>query len=1122
MLRGIARAYSHTHDGGRMLVTIVGERGSGRSRTLREIRSMTELAGALLLEPRLPAGSSDVVAAVARALREELGVRRSIGPLSPVDAADASEAPDDLAATLATTLTATAAVMPLVLLVDDIDDDPAAVVALAGLLQSVDAPWLAIMTSRQSTASAAAMVARSADAHTAELYCEHFDHESVTALLRALQREEPEALDVGWLVERTHGLPLLLREAIEAAMRCGALVLEDGRLRRADEIGRAADEYAAQLPLSVPEILSLSEPERAALATCALLGLTAPEALLERLAVTDTCLSRLARLRLVRRDNASVTFESRLVHEASLADARAKRIDERHAPVLAEIVPGAIDDGLRPPPGTIDLLVRTAPDEARRLELIGELLACASRLATANEYYQAALIMRSCYDAGVAITDDHDRLAAWFDQYVGVLHALGRVDEQRRVIDDFLRRHPAENATPALVPMVARAMLWRAEDLERSKLMQRAIEMLDAADVIIERVAEPELAASLRHRAVMGRARVYSVADRNDDALALLRRLLDEIDSDAHLPVAFDALLVFGRVADTPEQRAEAESRIEAMLDRFERDGRERLAVQMRAARIGLHTGDDDFDLREPEIREIVEQTKRCSLPRTETNAWVWLAMIHSERGEQREALRAIDHAIEARWRVGSIALWQLAMITRAQILMLDRRDDEALEAIAQVELDAETYGRPCRRFLIDVVKCIIAVRRGEWQSGTAGLAVLAETGNAERFDAVRETMLVVEGEILLHSHSIEREQARDYARRVLLEDPQDLDARRLLPVALAVVARAHDDAGTAARGRVGASDPLIQELGRRVTESVALWIERRAEANAEHALHLLRAHAPRALPAEDLAAIGARLPQGLAGPSWHHCEVQTLGSMRVIDATGAERGGRHFGQHKSDSKPKKMLAALAVAAIVGRRLKRERLIEMVWGESVAAETAVNNFHVTLSGLRQVVGDVVDFDGSSYMLNTSLVRVDALWMLALVDEAAAVQRAGLHYKSYDLLRQAIALVNGEFLDGIYDEWTDVAREIVRAKSRFARLRVAEIALARGESDVARREIGMLLDADPLDEEAEYLALSILRADGERLRALRELDRFTAALAAEYGTEPSARLRSLRGSIALAD
>lgn len=1115
LLRRVVQAFSTTLDGGRTMVTVVGERGSGRSRILREVSALPELVSALIIELRLDDGARDVATALERAIHDTLVLRRSFA-VSTLH----SGQPTALTTTAADWLSACGAVAPLVILVDDLDTDAQAGMALGGVLRSIDAPWLVIAACEPATAPSAMIAGRMAEARMLELSCERFDHETVAALLRALLAVEPEPCDVAWLVEKTHGLPLLLREAIEAAVYCGAFVEDGERLRRVDTIARASDEYTKLLPLSVPALQHLEAVERTALASAALLGERVPESLLEELSISDADLSTLMDWDLLRSDGETISFESALAHEAALAIARAESLDERHAATLLRLVPSAIDRGLRPPSVTIEALVRIVP-EADRARLVADLLDKAATLVSHNEYGYAGVLMAICNPLADVVIDDRVRIGEWFEQYVTVLYALGRSDEQRRAVEEFLQSNPIETAPPELVPAIVRAMLWRVEYFERGKLIEPALDLLDRVDGVIVSMGAGDDASALRNRAMMGRARIYSVAERHDEAFTVLRQLLDEIDIEAQLPVAFDALLVFGRAARTPGQHAEAEVRITAMLERFEREGRERLAVQMRAARLGLHTGDPDFDRFEPEIRTLLEQTRRVSLPRTETNTWVWLSFILADRGEYDEALLAIDRAIEIRRRVGSIALWQLAMITRAQILARARRDEEALSTIAQIELDAETYGRPLRRFLIDVTRCLVAIRRGECQGGAEALGELAEIGRAEGFAGVESSLLEAEGEMLLYTHAIDRDHARGYARRVLAIAPQSIGMRRLLPVALAIMARAHDDAATTARGRSGASDPIILELRRLVTESLSLWLERRAAANVEHALSLLRAHAPRALSADDLTPIDRRLPYRLDGPSWHHCDVQTFGTMRVTDAAGSERGGRHFGQHKSDSKPKKMLAALAVAAILGRRLKRERLIDMVWGESVAAEAAVNNFHVTLSGLRQVVGDVVDFDGVSYTLNTSLVRVDAIRLIAMVEEAMAFQRSGLLFRTYELLRQAMILAAGEFLEGIYDEWTDGARDLVRATIRTARLRIAEIALARGERGVARQEIGELLALDEFDEEAQFLHLSVFRAEGERMRALQEYDRFAERLLTEFESEPSIRLRSLRASL-LAD
>jgi DNA-binding SARP family transcriptional activator/tetratricopeptide (TPR) repeat protein len=1108
-LRGVAGAFHHVLDGARALVAIVGERGSGRTRALRECARLPELAGAAMLDVRLAPGSADMRSALARALHEKIVVRRALTQLRGDGIITAHDEQ------LATLLSSLGSVMPLVLLVDDLD--AAAYAAdLGALLSLVRVPWLLVATADETTATAATLAGRAADASVLELPCRPFDRPEIAALLRSMMVEEPAATDIAWLVERTGGLPLLVREALEAAIRAGTFVHKNGGLCRVDAIERADDTYSALLPHLVPAISALDGAAREALATLSLLGPVMPRDLALGAGIADGALADIVARGLVGDDGMTLRFAGRLAHAAALATARASRVDERCARTLVRIVPPALETGLGPPAHTLDLILREAGDGRSRVA--GALVTAARRLVDRGEFARGADLMRLCYDEVLDSGVEPSVEAAMFEQYAIALYSIGLASEHHELIERYLARHDETTAPAELLASLARALVWLAEHCERRRHIDAAVALLDRADAVVARMAPGAVASMVQSRAMLGRARVYSVAERKEEAAAVLCEILAHVDADTQTAIAFDALLILGRTAQTDEQRAEAERWLAAMLERFEREGRDRLAVQLRASRIGMRIDGMELDELEPEIRSLIEQTRQWSLPRTESNAWVWLSILLADRGETDDALQAIDRAIEIRWRVGSIALWQFAMISRAQILVLAQRDDEALETIAQIEADARLHDRPCRRFLLETCLARIEIRRGEWLADAhERLAALGAIGVAERFAGTEHSMLEVEGELLLRTFSIDRDSAREYARRVLASKPAGLAARRLFPTALAVLARAHDVA-VASRGRNGVSDPMLAELRRLVTETLSIWLGRRAYRNVAHALSMLRAHAPRALNADDLASVDLRMPSGLDGPSWHHCAVQTFGPLRVIDAAGNERGGRHFGQHKTDSKPKKLLSALSVAAILDRRLKRERLIDMVWGESVSHESAANNFHVTLSGLRQVVGDVVDFDGVSYTLNTRLVHVDAIRLIELVDEAFDFQRDGLLFRAYDRLREACALVHGEFLEGIYDEWTDGARDLVRAKVRAARLRVAEIALARAELDVVREEVAALLEADGFDEEAMYLQIAVLKSDGERLRAIREFDRFAARLAAEYGAQPSTRMRSLRASM----
>ena len=128
--------------------------------------------------------------------------------------------------------------------------------------------------------------------------------------------------------------------------------------------------------------------------------------------------------------------------------------------------------------------------------------------------------------------------------------------------------------------------------------------------------------------------------------------------------------------------------------------------------------------------------------------------------------------------------------------------------------------------------------------------------------------------------------------------------------------------------------------------------------------------------------------------------------------------------------------------------------------------------------------------------------------------------AGLASASIDDLRSAIALLGGEFLDGLdlpgcyrYQEWCLAEREAVSGL-RLAALS-ALIEQLPNEPEEALRYSRALVAADPLSEVGHASVVRILRDLGRRREALRHYDHARRVLHAELGVRPSGALEAAR-------
>lgn len=212
-----------------------------------------------------------------------------------------------------------------------------------------------------------------------------------------------------------------------------------------------------------------------------------------------------------------------------------------------------------------------------------------------------------------------------------------------------------------------------------------------------------------------------------------------------------------------------------------------------------------------------------------------------------------------------------------------------------------------------------------------------------------------------------------------------------------------------------------------------------------------------------------------------------------------------------------KVPALLAYLAVSGRTHQREALAGLFWGE-MPDVSATNNLRQALTNLRKLVGPYIDITRDSVAFNRSApysLDVEIFRdLLRLSSGQPLNQRAGL-------LRQALALYRGEFLEGFYvrdapdfEDWALVQRVQLRELALHGWDALTALLLNSGEFERAIDAAGHLLAMDPWREEAHRQRMLALARSGQFSVAMAQYQTCRDILRSEFDAEPSGETTAL--------
>ncbi len=235
--------------------------------------------------------------------------------------------------------------------------------------------------------------------------------------------------------------------------------------------------------------------------------------------------------------------------------------------------------------------------------------------------------------------------------------------------------------------------------------------------------------------------------------------------------------------------------------------------------------------------------------------------------------------------------------------------------------------------------------------------------------------------------------------------------------------------------------------------------------------------------------------------------EIILLGGLQI----------RQDGAPVANFMSSKAPALLAYLAVSGRPHQREALAGLLWGEMPDA-AAANNLRQVLSNLRKlfdpwllITRDTVAFNRAAPHFLDTTAFAD---LLRLSSGQPAGQRAGL-------LRQALALYRGDFLEGFYvrdapdfEDWALVERVRLRELALNGLDTLTLLLLESGDYPDAAEAAGRLLALDPWREETHRQLMLLHARQGRWSAALTQYDTCRKMLEKELGVQPALETSAL--------
>ncbi|WP_434441822.1 tetratricopeptide repeat protein [Lentzea sp. E54] len=198
----------------------------------------------------------------------------------------------------------------------------------------------------------------------------------------------------------------------------------------------------------------------------------------------------------------------------------------------------------------------------------------------------------------------------------------------------------------------------------------------------------------------------------------------------------------------------------------------------------------------------------------------------------------------------------------------------------------------------------------------------------------------------------------------------------------------------------------------------------------------------------------------------------------------------------------------------VNKPVSPERITEVVWPDQPERRTLVRGYINKLRKAFDGTDAEIERTATGYVLRVDEDQIDAVRFDRLRAEAAQALQDNDQRRAVELLREAVALWRGEFLEDIDIDRIGGVEVIPPNEAHLDALGdLAELELLTGDHRSARDRMRRAVRTAPDNQKYAELLMRALIAGGDRVGAIRAFGAASGALA-ELGLEPGTVLRNL--------